>query len=220
MKTALAIAFLVCLLLTAGLVAPAERAGKVASGWVTLMPDKNFKGWTRVPIPPNKPQDPVSQWSIDPLQRFIVCEGNHGHEWLRYDREVQDFEFQVEWRFAKLDKPAAYNSGIFVRTSADGVVWYQAQIGSRSGGYFFGDNPENDVLKRFNLSSLVKENRVKEAGEWNTYLIRCQGKTLTLTVNGGLMSQFRECNTPKGFVGLEAEGYRIEFRNLKIRELR
>jgi hypothetical protein len=34
-----------------------------------------------------------------------------------------------------------------------------------------------------------------------------------------VMSEFHECNTPRGYIGLEAEGYRIEFRNLRVREL-
>ncbi|HZO99120.1 MAG TPA: DUF1080 domain-containing protein [Terriglobia bacterium] len=220
MKTAISIAGVTSLVMAAALFAMKGAAAPAATGgWVALFPDKSFKGWTRVAIPPDHPLDPVSQWSVDPVKRFIVCEGNRGHEWLRYDRELADFELQVEWRFTRLAKPAPYNSGIFVRTGADGRVWYQAQIGSASGGFFFGDNPENGALKRFNLSSLVKENRVKEAGEWNTYLIRCQGKTLRLSVNGAVMSEFHECNTPRGYIGLEAEGYRIEFRNLRVREL-
>ncbi len=28
-----------------------------------------------------------------------------------------------------------------------------------------------------------------------------------------------ECEVPKGFIALEAEGYRIEFRNLKYKRL-
>ncbi len=220
MKTALVIAGVVSLVTAAGLTATRNGAAPAASGgWVTLLPDKSFKGWTRVAIPPDHPLDSVSQWSVDPAKRLIICEGNRGHEWLRYDRELTDFELQVEWRFTRLDKPAQYNSGVFVRTSADGLVWYQAQIGSASGGFFFGDNPQNGGLKRFNLSSQVKENRVKQAGEWNAYHIRCEGKTLTLSVNGGVMSEFNQCATPKGYIGLEAEGYRIEFRNLRVREL-
>jgi hypothetical protein len=29
-----------------------------------------------------------------------------------------------------------------------------------------------------------------------------------------------DCEVPKGYLGLEAEGYRVEFRNLKLKELR
>jgi hypothetical protein len=32
--------------------------------------------------------------------------------------------------------------------------------------------------------------------------------------------QFNECGQPEGRVGLEGEGYRVEFRNLKIKALK
>lgn len=63
------------------------------------------------------------------------------------------------------------------------------------------------------------ENRVKPAGEWNTYEIRCEGKRITLWINGGLVSEIAKCDVSKVFVGLEAEGYRIEFLNLKLKVL-
>ena len=38
-------------------------------------------------------------------------------------------------------------------------------------------------------------------------------------MNGAVVSEFDECEVRKGYVGLEAEGYRIEFRNLKLKVL-
>lgn len=70
------------------------------------------------------------------------------------------------------------------------------------------------------MNKEVKEGRVKPAGEWNTLEITARGKTLTLWVNGAVTCEFGECGKPRGRVGVEGEGYRIEFRNLKIKELR
>ena len=61
---------------------------------------------------------------------------------------------------------------------------------------------------------------MKPAGQWNTLEMTARGKTLTLWVNGAVTCQFRDCGQEKGRVGLEGEGYRIEFRNLKVKELR
>ena len=63
-------------------------------------------------------------------------------------------------------------------------------------------------------------NHVNGAGQWNTYDIRCQGSVITLSVNGTKSSEFDQCHNLKGYLGLEAEGSRIEFRNLRIRNLR
>jgi hypothetical protein len=62
-------------------------------------------------------------------------------------------------------------------------------------------------------------NHIKPPGEWNTYEIRCQGPKITLWVNGQASSQFAVPEVLKGYLGLEAEGFRIEFRNLKYKVL-
>jgi hypothetical protein len=42
---------------------------------------------------------------------------------------------------------------------------------------------------------------------------------MTLWVNGAVTNQWHECLVSKGYVGVEAEGYRIEFRNVKVKSL-
>jgi hypothetical protein len=186
----------------------------------SIVPDASFQGWTRLAFPPGGPLDPVSQWKVDPAKGILICEGNRGHEWLRYDLELANFVLHAEWRFTPVEGGKGYNSGIFVRNSADGKIWHQAQVGSASGGFLFGNTLVNGVPQRFNLRSEMKENRVKPAGEWNAYDIRCDGRVITVSVNGGVTSQFSACEIPKGYIGLEAEGYRIEFRNLRLSPLR
>jgi hypothetical protein len=189
-------------------------------GAQNLMPDASFKGWTRIAIPPDKPVDPVTQWKVDPEHNLLICEGNRGHEWLRWDRELADFILHVEWRFPVIEGGKGYNSGIFVRNDMTGAVWHQAQTGSASGGWLFGVTPGNGTPQRFNLRQEIKGDRVKEAGEWNTYDIRCEGRKIALSVNGAVTSEFTQCDVPKGYIGLEAEGYRIEFRNIRVEPLR
>lgn len=220
MRTAVAI--LGALALTAWCQVPvkAGQPGAPPSGWVNIFPPASLQGWTRVAIPPDHPLNPTSQWSVDTTHRTIICSGDGGHEWLRYDRELGNFLFHVEWRLAREEGAKDYNSGIFVRNSAEGRLWYQAQVGSASGGYLFGDNPVNGVIRRFNLEAMLAGNRVTKAGQWNRYDIRCVDKRIILTVNGAKTSEFDACANPKGYLGLEAEGSRIEFRNLRIRMLR
>jgi hypothetical protein len=38
-------------------------------------------------------------------------------------------------------------------------------------------------------------------------------------VNGEVTSELDNTDVTKGYIGLEAEGYRIEFRNLKLKSL-
>jgi hypothetical protein len=205
----------VCLLICAqtGLT---QAARAPSAGWENITPVASLKRWTRVAIPPSHSLNPVSQWKVETTRHTIICEGNRGHEWLRYNHVYRDFVFEVQWKLTRR-AGAKYNSGIFVRNNRDGSIWYQAQVGSTDGGYFFGDNPESGALKRFNLRSQIPEQHMKPPGEWNSYRIRCVGKTLTLWVNGVRQSEFTQCNNPEGYIGLEAEGSRIEFRDLRIR---
>jgi hypothetical protein len=200
-----------------------QTTGKQASepgAWVNLLFDSSLRNWTRVAVPPTASLAAASPWSVDPATGTLTCEGDKSsHEWLRYDKEFANFVFQVECRFARLEGDRKYNSGIYVRNNADGTIWHQAQVGSASGGFIFGNTLVKGVSQRISLSQQIKEQRVKEAGEWNTFEIRAEGETLTLRVNGAVTSEYTACEVIRGYVGLEAEGYRIEFRNVRIREL-
>ena len=108
---------------------------------------------------------------------------------------------------------AASFSGI----ANDGTIWYQAQT-SPEGGYIFGETPIDGKLTGFNELKNMTENRVKPAGQWNAYDIRCVAETCTLAVNGAVVNTIHNAGE-KGYIGLEAEGYRIEFKDFKIQEL-
>lgn len=188
-------------------------------GWKDIFPDPGFSQWTRISIPPGKPVSQPSQWKIDTAAGTLVCEGNGGHEMLRYNTAYKDLVFHVEWKFTRLpDENAKYNSGVFIRNDADGAIWHQAQTGP-AGGYLFGNTPVNGVPQRFDLRPQMVENRVKPAGEWNTYDITAQGRTISLSVNGKVVSEYTNTEIVEGYVALEAEGYRIEFRNIRVKPL-
>ncbi|HEX8203861.1 MAG TPA: family 16 glycoside hydrolase, partial [Isosphaeraceae bacterium] len=110
-------------------------------GWVDLLAGAGpeLKGWTRGPMPAGGTLRAASQWSIDPATHLLVCQGDGGHEWLRWDGELDDFIYHVEWRFTPVEGKTGYNSGIYARNSADGRVWHQAQTGDATGGFLFGD---------------------------------------------------------------------------------
>jgi dienelactone hydrolase len=191
------------------------------NGWIDLLAQAGPKleGWVRGPVPAEGNLNPHSQWSLDPATGHLICEGNGGHEWLRWDHELSDLIYHVEWRFTPVSGKKGYNSGVYARNSADAKIWHQAQTGDGSGGYIFGNTQVGGVAKRLNLSKRGEASRVKLAGEWNTFEITCRGKEMTLWVNGAMTTRWHECEVPRGYVGLEAEGWRIEFRNVKLKTL-
>lgn len=208
-----------------------------ADGWMDLLPDPNFAKWTRKPLNPAQNLRETTQWQVNPETRILTCSGDQGHEWLRYDHEFTDFILHVEWRFKAIPpsstvKPASLNSGIYVRNNADGWIYHQSQV--KISSYLFAVTPVNGVVQRLNLpgkpwaeaSSVAPKlveidpaNHIADACDWNTTDLLCQGKAITQWINGKFQSRFNGCEIPRGFIGLEAEGHAIEFRNIRIREL-
>jgi hypothetical protein len=187
------------------------------AGFIDVQPAADLAGWTRGPWPVTAELGP-QQWSVDPTSKHLVCDGKGGHEWLRLDREMGDAVFHVEWRFTPVEGADKYNSGVLARTAKDLTYWHQAQVGGARAGFLFGLTPVNGQPQRVNLSDRLTDFRVKPAGEWNAYEITARGKTLSLWVNGAVTSEMT-IDVPRGHFGLEAEGWRIEFRNLKLKPL-
>ena len=129
-----------------------------------------------------------------------------------------DYILEVDFRFTLKGDGARFNSGIGIRLSAWGELWTQAQTGP-TGGFLFGVNLVDGALQRFNLSKEMKENRIKPAGEWNHYEIRAQGDKIALSVNGAVVNEVAGIALRKGYIGLEAEGYEVAFRNIKLQVL-
>jgi hypothetical protein len=216
-----------CLILLAAIPAlaappvdPAENKSQLEvapDGWRDIMPASDLKGWRRVPVPPGGALG-RAQWKVNEAEKLLVCEGDGGHDMLLFDEEIGDAVFHAEFRYTKVEGMSGYNSGIYVRNSRDGSIWHQAQIGDAKGGFLFGQTPGSDGQKQ-KFNQKAPDGRVKPAGEWNTVEITSKGRTLTLWVNGAITCRFEACGLEKGYLGLEGEGYRIEFRNLKVKKL-
>jgi hypothetical protein len=209
-----------------GLPLPAADAGAGRSawetepqGWIDILPPPDLKGWSRVPVPPNGKLG-RAQWHVDTEKKVLICDGDGGHDMLLLEKVAGDAIFHLEFRYTPVEGVKGYNSGAYIRNSADGAIWHQAQFGDADGGFLFGVTPTPNAKPRFfMLKDEVKDSRVKPAGEWNTLELTARGQTLTLWVNGAVTCRFNDCGLPEGRVGLEAEGYPVEFRNLKLKLL-
>ena len=188
------------------------------AGWTDLLADKSLKGWKRVSIPPKSKVNKRDPWKVSE-DGMLVCDGVGIHEMLLFDKELGDGIFHVEWRFHKIEGKKGYNSGVYVRNSADGAIWHQAQVGSKNVGYIFGRTLIDGKPASIPGNKKPGPQRGKEAGEWNTYEITCQGPKMRLWVNGAVTAEWNGCQVPRGYLGLEAEGYLIEFKNLKYKDL-
>ena len=207
----------------------APTAGKSAlesepKGWVDLLPGKDLQGWKRVPIAPDVKLNVKNPWSVDAGKRLLLCDGEGVKEMLLNNYVLGDGIFHVEWRFRKVPgKTIGYNSGIYVRASGDGKVWHQAQVALLEKpplmADLFGETRVNGQIKHF-LVEGTGHKRTHPPGEWNTYEITCKGKTITVWFNGAVVTTWNDCRVREGHVGVQAEGWYIEYKNLKVKGLK
>ncbi len=186
-------------------------------GWIDLLADKTLSHWKRVAYA-GKSLKPTNSWKMDETGSVLECDGAGAQEMYLYDQEFANGIFHCEWRFRPVEGGKGYNSGVFIRNSANGTVWHQAQVGNANVGNLFGKTSVNGEITKFNINDHVVQ-MGRPPGEWNTYEITAKDNQMTLWINGAVTASWRDCQVPKGLVGLEAEGWFIEFRNVKFKPL-
>ena len=69
------------------------------------------------------------------------------------------------------------------------------------------------------MRCLPSERRARPSPAWNHYRVLCQDGNIKLAVNGQVVSGASQCKPRKGYICLESEGSKVEFRNIRIQEL-
>ena len=185
-----------------------------------LFNGKNLEGWTIY----------VEDPSVDPDAFFYVNEGmietvGVPMGYLRTVKEYSNYHLHVEWRYP--ENPT--NSGVFIHTVGPDLLWpnhFQAQLKYEDAGDFIlngvghsatvNDTVYTSTPELKPLLSKLHPSNENPAGEWNSYDITCKGNTIELKVNGLLQNRAVNCNFSKGGIGLQAEGSKIQFRNLWV----
>jgi len=200
----------------------------VVSGYAkkkeSLFNGKDLKGWT---IFVNDPK-------ISPEKFFYVNNGTIETPgvpmgYLRTKKEFSNYHLHVEWCYP--EKPT--NSGIFIHTNGLDAMWpkhYQCQLKTLCAGDFIvnavgekataGDSIYVGTEKVKPIAVKLHPTNEKGPGEWNSYDIVCKGSTVEVTVNGLLQNIIKDCSMTKGSIGLQAEGSRIQFRNIWIEKVK
>ena len=190
-------------------------------GFVALFDGKSLDGWT--------PQDPATASAFKVEDGAIVCNGPFTH--LFYSGKVNDAKFKNFELRAEFKMGPTSNSGIFFHTENPGgkkkvEKGYECQI--------CGDSYTKDPKKTGSLYDVedVKQSAAKE-DEWSTYVIRVEGKHITLAVNGKVTVDYTEPTPPNrkkgregrvvssGTFALQAHdpGSRCWFRNIRVKAL-
>jgi len=167
----------------------------------------------------------LSGWVPEHTDHFLardgVILGDGGVGWLRFGRPYKNFEFVAEYR--ALQKGA--DSGVFFRSSQEGAAqepfWpargYQLQVSDGDNNLMiFGHGTPPPTFDR--KAEVLKE-VMKGPGEWQRLVLKVAGKRAEVALNGKPVTVTEAISLGDGFLGLQGENGRFEWRDLKIKEL-
>lgn len=196
-------------------------------GWIEMFNGKDLTGWVvegtkEFAAKDAKKEDPKTPvWTVK--DGNINCAGN-GFGFLRYDREVADFVYHVEFKMSK-----GCNSGIGIRHAkftgkADtrpSFSGYEIQVLDDA-----GKKPNEHSTASLYRYVAATKSAVKPAGEWNTIEIECRGPKIKITLNDEVVQDVDQSKIDaikdkplKGYVSVQNHGKAVEFKNLRLKVL-
>ncbi|MEZ4932818.1 MAG: DUF1080 domain-containing protein [Saprospiraceae bacterium] len=180
-----------------------------AEGYTSLFNHKDLTGWSIAGR---------EKWYVE--DGTLVCESGPYEEYsyLMSDSSFKDFDLQLEFK-----QEASGNSGVFIRSSIDGVKisGWQAEVaphGNHTGGIYESYGRGWLIKPNASLDDVLKE------GEWNHYRIQAIGDEVTTWLNGIRMITLKDekIGEATGQIGLQIHdggGIKVRWRNIRIKKL-
>jgi len=149
--------------------------------------------------------------------------------WLSTRQEYDNFKLELEFRV-----PPGGNSGVFVRAPHEGNPAYKGmeiQILDDYAQKWANLRPSQYTGSIYDVQAPSKQ-ATKKANEWQKMIIVCNGPRVQVTVNGTVivdtdvsehtdkLAAHPGLKRAKGYIGLQDHGQRIDYRNIKITELK
>src|SRR6476646_7125629 len=187
----------------------------VVSTIVSAQPGKLFNG------------KDLTGWTIHGTEKWwvengkLVCESGPDKQYgyLSTNKNYKNFELTLKFK-----QEANGNSGVFFRSSIDGVKisGWQAEVapmGQHTGG----------IYESYGRGWLIQPDSAHEKylkpDEWNTYKIKAEGDHVTTWLNGHMMCDLKDekIGHAEGFIALqihEGGGIKVRWKNIDIEELK
>ncbi len=183
-------------------------------GWVSLFDGKSFTGWEG-----NYHYFRIENKAIVGGMTYADIPRN---QFLSTADTYQDFELQLQFRLVGKQT----NAGVQIRTRRipdhHEVIGYQADLGQDYTGCLYDESRRRKILAEPDREALAK---VLKPGEWNDYVIRCEGKRIQLWINGYQTVDYTETDRSieqDGILALQIHGGpagEAWYRNIKIKKL-
>jgi len=146
------------------------------------------------------------------------------NEFICTTSQYRDFELRLQVRLK--GDPAKANAGIQIRSRRipdhHEMIGYQADMGQHYWGALYDESRRRKVLAQPEPAQLT---RILKPGDWNDYVIRCQGQRIQLWINGFQTVDYTEPDShieQTGIIGLQVHsGPPTEawYRNITLRPL-
>lgn len=185
-------------------------------GFVTILGEGHTDGWTI-----------NDQWMK--IEDGVIIAGNMDKPipktmYAVHNKEYYNFELRAQ---AKAVGPEKTNGGFQIRSEArdnGDMSGYQADMGFKYWGLIYDQSRRNSLLTKQREGIDLKKDI--NWGEWNDYVVRCEGPRIRVWINGKLFSDYTEKNEEiakvKGVIGLQLHGGPASvryYRNIRIKEL-
>ena len=223
-----------CLFVLVALAAGSCASTPASPATVALWNGRDLKGWHA--------DIPAADGGVAVEPSFVARDGvlvsrgkPEGH--LITDAEYSNYRLTVEWRWP--GEPG--NCGVLVHTSKPRRLYgnfpqsIECQLHHGNAGDFWciGEDivvPDMEVRRGPKEKWGVDGDRARRiknltdtsempAGEWNTMVIECRGRSIAIWVNGDLVNQGTECTAERGRIALQAESAVCEFRRVELQQL-
>jgi len=194
---------------------------KELNDFIPLFDGKTLNGW-------HAEGGELMRWQAE--NGVLSCIGGGGG-WLTTEEEYSDFILSLEWRI-----PAGGNSGVGLRYPSNSHV---SQAGMEI-QILDDEAPKHRDIKPEQYTGSIyyqvaaKHGAAKPVGEWNRYLITCDGPLVVIELNGievvradmdehtigkGDLTPLSE-RPRSGHIGVQNhDESRVDFRNVKIKVL-
>ncbi len=200
---------------------PVSDPSEAAEGFVPLFNGRDLEGWT----------GKAASYVVEDGRIVVHPEKGGGN--LYTAREYSDFVLRFEFRLT----PAA-NNGIGIRAPLEGDAAYagmEIQVLEDGSPVYWGLQPYQYHGSVYGIVP-AKRGVLRPVGEWNRQEITVHGRRITVVVNGvtvvdadldaasagGTMDGKDHPGLARasGHIGFLGHGSRLEFRNIRIREIR
>ncbi len=198
--------------------ATSTQTQKSEEGFVPLFNGKNLDGWW----------GNVKGYFVE--NGVLVCDPKRGGN-IFTKKQYKDFILRLEYKV-----PPGGNNGIAIRAPKHGHPSYdgmEIQILDDYAPQYAHLKPEQYNGSIYGVVA-AKRGHLKPAGQWNEMEIMAKGPHIRVTLNGAVIvdadlskigpksihgRQVKGVKRTKGYIGFLGHGARVEFRNIRIKEL-